>query len=122
HSDMRNVTKHQGRHRNTKPDPPCPLPKMVIDQRGGDANNQTDAEPNRLPFQKEQRVAVAVPRESACTEKHHNADDQKSQHRNEEKVSAFLVHKIDSYSVFFVFVFSGIKSFCPIFNFRGSSM
>src|SRR5438105_15280319 len=75
HSEMRNVTRHQRYQCDTEPNPPRPLPKMVIDQRGGNANNQTDAEPDRLSFEKEQRVAVAVSCKSAGAEKHHDADD-----------------------------------------------
>src|SRR5947207_9493513 len=79
--DMRDITKGERNRGHAQPDPPGALPKMVIDQRGGDADGQTNTEPDGLAFQEKQCVAVAIAGKSARAEKHHDADDQKSQHR-----------------------------------------
>src|SRR5205823_3479525 len=89
HSEMRNVTRNERDRGNGDPKPPGPLPEMVIDQRGRDADNQTNSQPERLAFEEKISVAVAVAGKSAGAEKHHDADDEQSQHRNEEEVSAF---------------------------------
>ena len=64
---------------------------------------------------------MAIAGKSAGAEKHDDPDDQKSEDRQKQKVSAFATHGADDYS-FFLVDLAGIKSFWPIFNFRGSSM
>src|SRR5262249_43694883 len=90
HSDVRHVTQCQRGCGHADPNPPRALPEMVIDQRSRDAKHETDAEPDRLAFEEEQRVAVTIAGKSARAEKHYDADDQEAQHRNEQEVSAFL--------------------------------
>ena len=92
HSDVRNETKYERDRCDPKPQPPGPLPKMVIDQCCRDANSEPDSEPDRLVLEEKVRVAMAVLRKSAGAEKHHDADDEESQHRNEQEVSAFSIH------------------------------
>ena len=92
HSDVRNETKYERDRSDTQPNPPGSLPEVIINQGRSDTNDQTNSEPNRLVFEEKVRVAMAVFGKSAGAEKHHDADDEQSQHRNEQEVSAFSVH------------------------------
>src|SRR5205085_9719105 len=78
--------------REREPDPPRPQPEMVIDHRRHRADDETDAEPDRLAFHEEIHVAMAVLRERARAEKHDDADDQHPQHSQEQEVSALAMH------------------------------
>src|SRR5690348_7257143 len=89
---MWNIAKRQGYHREYEPKPPCPLPKMVIDQCGENTEYQADTDPNRLTFDEEINVSMAVTGECACAEKHHDADDQQSEHREKKNVGALTMH------------------------------
>src|SRR5438874_3679403 len=65
---------------------------MIIDQRGEDAEYQADANPNRLSFDKEINVAMTITSKCTRAEKHHNANDEQSKHRQEKNVSALTMH------------------------------
>ena len=56
---------------------------MVIDERGGTAKHQTDAEPDRLTTNKKIDVAMLVLRECARAKKHHDPDDEHREHGEE---------------------------------------
>src|SRR4051794_12732171 len=119
---MRNEAERQRDGRGRKPDPPRLLPEMVIDDRRRRADREPDAEPDRLAFHEEERVAVAVARKCARTEKHHDADHEHREHSDEQDVSALAMHQ--SALAFFAFGagLTGMASFCPTFNLCGSSM
>ena len=67
---MGNETERQGDEREPEPDPPGSLPEMVIDQRRGCANDETNPQPERLAFHEKIHVAVTVPREGARAKEH----------------------------------------------------
>ena len=81
HSEMRDETKDQRDGGDGQPDPPSPLPEMVIDHSARDANREAYSKPKRLMFEKKVRVAMTVLRKSAGAEKHYDADDEQSEHR-----------------------------------------
>jgi len=89
---------------------------MIVNQRRSDARRQSDPKPDGLPFDEKINVTVRIPGKGAGAEKHHDADDQHSEHSQKEKMCAFSMHQ-----PFFAF-FAGMISFWPIFNLRGSSM
>src|SRR5205085_2512785 len=78
---------------DTDPQPPGALPEMVIDHRRCDAKSEANSKPDRLMFEKKVRIAMTVLGKSAGAEKHHDADDEQSQHRNKQEVSAFPIHE-----------------------------
>ena len=92
HSEMRNEAKRQRNECETKPKPPCPLPKMVIDERSDRADGQPDSEPNRLASDEEVNIAMTVARKGARAEKHDDADDEHAEHGQKQDVSAFTMH------------------------------
>src|SRR6202043_3992221 len=58
HAEMRHETNGQRNKGKSEPDPPRPLPKMVIDKRSHNADDQAHAQPDGLAFQKKVRIAV----------------------------------------------------------------
>ena len=66
---------------------------MIIDQRGKDADHESNPEPNRLPFDEKINVSMAVTRKRARAEKHDDADDEQSQHGEKKDIGALTMHK-----------------------------
>jgi hypothetical protein len=56
------------------------LPELVIHERCNNARDQPNPDPNRLAFNEKIDVAMAVARVGARAEKHHDANDEQSQH------------------------------------------
>src|SRR5437868_6658709 len=113
---MRRKTECERAQGKGKPKPPGALPKMIVNQRCSHARRQAEPEPDSLPFNKKINVPVGIPGEGAGAEKHHDADDEHSEHSQKKKMCAFPMHQ-----PFFAFL-GGMISFCPTFSLRGSSM
>src|SRR5438477_2140582 len=94
HSEMRDETKGERDEGERKPDPPSSQPEMVVDDGGRRANDESNADPDRLAFHEEIHVAVAVLRERARAEKHDDADDQHPQHSEKQEVSTLAMHSV----------------------------
>src|SRR5437660_6303078 len=92
HSKMRNETKRKRREGESEPEPPRPLPEMVIEERSDRADREPHPEPDRLALNEKINVAMAVPRERARAEKHHDPDDEHAENSEEQKVSALAMH------------------------------
>jgi hypothetical protein len=69
---------------------------MIVHQRRKNARHESNPDPNRLAPDEKINVAMAVACVCACAEKHHNANDKKSQHSQKEYVSAFTTHGLNS--------------------------
>src|SRR2546422_652923 len=76
---------------------------MVVDERGGRANRQSNSEPKTLPLNKKINVAMTITRKSAGAKKHDDADDEHAQNSDEQDVSAFSVHRLDRHLFFGIF-------------------
>src|SRR6266566_1921953 len=74
HSNMREVAKRQSDKREGEPKPPCPLPEVIVGQRSKRADDKSNPEPKRLPFDEKINVAMAVARKRTRTKKHDDAD------------------------------------------------
>ena len=139
---MRKIAERQCDKRQREPQPPCALPKVIINHRGKDADCKPNPEPNRLPFDEKINVSMTVARKRARAKEHDNPDNEKSQHSEEKDIGALTMHGYVEracclvwrtsffFSLGFVafpfvafgFVVLGINSFWPIRNLRGSSI
>ena len=106
---MWKIAERQRNKCNQEPEPPCALPKVVINKSGERASHKSGPEPNRLPPDKEINIAVAVPGKRTCAEKHDDADDEQPQHREEQDIRAFTRH--GQMGVSFANFQAGSKSF-----------
>src|SRR5437867_11538928 len=75
HPDVRNIAKRQSGQCQREPNPPRFLPEMIVHQRSKNARDQSNPDPNRLAFDEEIDVSMAVARVCARAEKHHDPDD-----------------------------------------------
>src|SRR2546421_8755624 len=92
HSEVRNETKRKRGEGESEPEPPRPLPEMVIEERSDRADRKSYPEPDGLTLNEKINVAVAVARECARAEKHHDPDDEHAEDSEEQKVSALAMH------------------------------
>lgn len=92
HSQMGNETKREHSDGESEPEPPGPLPEMIIKERAEGTDPESHAQPDDLAFNEKINVAVAVPRERARAEKHHDPDDQHAENSQKQKVSALAMH------------------------------
>jgi len=90
--DVGHKAKGQEDGRGGKPHPPCALPELVVDDRANHAGDDADAEPEGLAFQKVNGIAMAVLREGARAEKHHESEDDQRRHGKDQEVDAFAMH------------------------------
>ena len=65
---------------------------MIVEERSKGADREPDAEPDGLALNEKINVAVAVARECARAEKHHDPDDEHAENSEEQKVSALAMH------------------------------
>src|SRR5207248_1855489 len=93
-TDVRHETKRQQHNRKRKPDPPRPLPELVIHARTEHACENAEAEPHRLALYEIARVAVAVLRKGTGAKEHHNPERNQSADGNDEEINAFTMHEI----------------------------
>ena len=94
HSDVRHETKGESDEGQAEPDPPRPLPEMVVDQGRHRADNKADAEPDHLSLHEKIDVAVTVARERTGAEKHDDADDQHAENGQEQEISTLAMHLV----------------------------
>src|ERR1700674_491129 len=92
HAEMGNETKRERDEREGKPDPPRPLPEMIIEERAHGADRESHAQPDGLALDEKINVAVAIAGERARAEKHHDPDDEHAENSQEQKVRALAMH------------------------------
>ena len=139
---MWKIAKPQSNEREGKPQPPCALPNVIVNERGKNADRKTNSEPNSLPPDEKINVSMTVARKSACAKEHDNPDNKKSKHSEKKDIGALTMHGqvecafcFESRTSFFFslgfaafplvvfdFVVLGINSFRPIRSLRGSSI
>ncbi len=91
--ERRQKTERQPDEREGEPDIPGALPEMVIDQGRGDAGDEPDPEPHRVPAQEIINVVVTVAREGAGAEEDDDANRQQSQDSKKQDVGALPLHR-----------------------------
>ena len=69
---------------------------MIVHQRRKNASHQPEPDPNCLAFDEKVNVAMAVACVRAGAEKHHDADDEQSQHRQKQDVGTLTTHRLNS--------------------------
>src|SRR5207302_6362451 len=94
HSDVRNEAQSQSNRGQAKPKPPCPLPKVVIDQCRHCTNDEPDYQPHRLAFHERVNVSVTFTGKSAGAKKHNDPDHQQPKNGDENEVSALTMHSV----------------------------
>src|SRR5262249_47926378 len=109
HPDVRKIAERQRNKCNQEPEPPCALPKMVINERSQRAGDESGAKPDSLSPDKEIDIAMAIPGKRTCAEKHDDADNEQTQYRQEEDICAFTGH--DQIDVSFANFQAGSKLF-----------
>ena len=92
--DVRHETKRQQDRRSREPDPACPLPELVIDHRARHARHHPHPQPERLPFEKVNRVPMAILRERPGAEEHHDAEHDQRRHGQDQEIDAFAMHGV----------------------------
>jgi hypothetical protein len=92
HSKVRHEAKRESDEGQAEPDPPRPLPEMVVDKGCHGADNEANAEPDHLSLYEKIDVTVTVARERTRAEKHDDADDQHAENCQEQKIGTLAMH------------------------------